>query len=264
MSDVASHLRKPLIDFLLSMADEKLFLGHRNGDWTGLGPFLEEDIAFSNIAQDEIAHAQELYKLAAAVSDAGADAVVQADRLAYARGAGQRLNATLVEVADEFDWAVALARQFLFDHYDMVRLPRLQASSYQPLADLAGKMIQEVRFHIEHFDGWVTRLGQGTSESRDRIQQALDGLWSHAMGLFEALPEQQALVETGLYPGNDDDMRNAWLDAVGDVLKTGGLHVPTVDVGDRPGGRSGAHTPHLQDLLADLAEVYHCEPDASW
>ncbi len=261
---VPKEIRQPLVNLLLSVADEKFFLGHRNSDWTGLGPFLEEDIAFCNIAQDEIAHAQELYKLAAAFTAPKKDPVVEANRLAYARLEAERLNATFVEVEDQFDWAVAVARQFFYDHYDRLRLPRLGLSSYKPLAELAGKMLLEINFHVEHFDGWIRKLAQGTAESKDRLQHAVDMLWPDALGLFEPLADLQQLTDAGIYPGDDESMQQAWLKSVTDVLTGAGLTVPPGTTYAGPGGRTGRHTSALTDLLADLAEVYQCEPNASW
>ncbi len=264
MTEIPDNLRPALVRLLLSIADDKLILGHRNGDWTGLGPFLEEDIAFSNIAQDEIAHAQELYKLAAGLTSPGDDVVVQANRLAYTRGAAERWHANLVELADDYDWALAIARQFFFDHFDGVRLPRLQQSCFAPLADLAAKMIQEVTFHKDHFDGWMVRLGQGTDESRARVQAAVDVLWPHAGGLFEPVAGQPDLAAAGLYPGDDRAQRAAWFQQVSAVLVEGGLVVPAMIDAPPPAGRSGRHTAALAEVLSDLAEVYACEPDASW
>ena len=171
-NSMPDSLHQPFVALLLSIADEKLFLGHRNSDWTGLGPFLEEDIAFCNIAQDEIAHAQELYKLAAAFTNPQADVIVEANRLAYARPATERLHANLVELADDYNWAIAIARQFFYDRYDLLRLPRLEKSSYRQLAALAGKMLQEISFHVQHFDAWIEKLAGGTEESRIRRSQA--------------------------------------------------------------------------------------------
>ncbi len=261
---IPNELRQPMIDFLLCVADEKFFLGHRNSDWTGLGPFLEEDIAFCNIAQDEIAHAQELYKLAAALTAPDRDLTVETNRLAYARPATQRLAANVVVLVDEYDWAVAIARQFFFDHYDRVRLPGLQKSAYTPLAELAGKMILEVSFHTEHFDDWVGKLGKGTADSKTRLQQAVDKLWPEALGLFEPLPDQAQLVSAGIAPGEPDELCREWLAGVGGVLRAAGITVPSQKTHQGPGGRQGRHSPDLDQLLTDLVEVYNCEPEASW
>ena len=261
---VPDQLHEPFVSLLLSVADEKFFLGHRNSDWTGLGPFLEEDIAFSNIAQDEIAHAQELYKLAAVFTAPKDDLLTEANRLAYARPAEERLSARLVEGVDDYNWAVAIARQFFYDHYDLVRLPCLQKSSYQPLADLAGKMILEIQFHVAHFDDWVCKLAGGTDESKTKLQNAIEQLWPEALGLFEPLADQQPLTDAGLYPADDVALQQSWTQSVAAVFSDANLTLPAATTFAGPGGRQGRHTPALNDLLTDLVEVYNCEPGASW
>ncbi len=261
---VRKELHGPFVSLLLSVADEKFFLGHRNSDWTGLGPFLEEDIAFSNIAQDEIAHAQELYKLAAAFTAPSDDTITEANRLAYARPADERLGARLVELLDDYNWAVAIARQFFYDHYDLVRLPCLQKSSYQPLAELAGKMILEIQFHVAHFDGWISKLAAGTDESKTKLQSAIDQLWPEVLGLFEPLADQQPLTGAGLYPCDDAALQQSWMESVAAVFDDANLTLPAATTFAGPGGRQGRHTSALNNLLADLVEVYNCEPGASW
>ncbi len=261
---VPDQLHQPLVRLLLSVADEKFFLGHRNSDWTGLGPFLEEDIAFSNIAQDEIAHAQELYKLAAAFTAPSDDTITEANRLAYTRAADERLSARLVELVDDYNWAVAIARQFFYDHYDLVRLPCLQQSSFRPLAELAGKMIQEIQFHVAHFDGWVGKLAGGTDESKTKLQTAVDQLWPEVLGLFEPIADQELLTGAGLYPCDDAVLQQSWLESVAAVFADAHLTLPAATTFAGPGGRQGRHTPALNDLLTDLVEVYNCEPGASW
>ena len=226
-NSIPDQLHEPFVSLLLSVADEKFFLGHCNSDWTGLGPLLEEDIAFSNIAQDEIAHAQELYKLAAAFTAPADDTITEANRLAYARPAEERLSARLVELVDDYNWAVAIARQFFYDRYDLVRLPILQQSSYQPLADLAGKMILEIQFHVAHFDGWISKLAAGTDESKTKLQSAIDQLWPEVLGLFEPLADQQPLTDAGLYPCDDVALQQAWMQSVAAVFADANLTLPT-------------------------------------
>lgn len=264
VSSLDPAVAQPLARLLLAAADDKLILGHRNGDWTGLGPILEEDIAFSNIAQDEIAHAQELYRLAAALLEPQADPTVAANRLAYARGPAERLCAELVVIPDEFDWASAVARQFFFDHFDAVRLPRMQRGSYAPLAELAGKMHLEIGLHLRHFDEWIRRLGHGTAESRTRIIAALAKLWPYALGLFEALDGQERLAGAGIDPGTDAAAEAEWRAQVAAVIKSAGLPPLDDTAAPRLGGRQGRHSPALAELLNELGEVYRLEPDAAW
>src|SRR5436190_22337568 len=138
------HLKPPLVQLLLAIADDKLILGHRNSDWTGLGPILEEDIAFSHLAQDEIAHAQALYEFVGSLLGR------RADDLAFGRTPEQFRCAAIVEVPDEFDWATAICRQFFCDHIDRVRFEALSRSSHKPLADLSRRIAAEEKVHEEH------------------------------------------------------------------------------------------------------------------
>ncbi len=258
MSAIPDDLVPPLVELLLSVADDKLVLGHRNADWTGLAPILEEDIAFSALAQDEIAHAQALYEFVAPLAGRSAD------QLAFGRDDEAFRCCALVELPDEFDWATALARRFFCDHLDALRLGRLSRSSHKPLADLAARLSAEEQLHVEHADGWVRRLGAGTRESRGRVQSALDALALYVPGLFEPVEGQESLVAAELYPGDDDAMMAAWNDAVGGTLDAAGLSLTVPEARRRRGGRRGRHTPHLAELLGEMGEVWRVEPGAAW
>ena len=194
MNTLPDHLKPPITQLLLSIADDKLMLGHRNSDWTGLGPILEEDIAFSHLAQDEIAHAQAIYDFIGNLIGK------RADDLAFGRSPQEYRCATIVEVFDEFDWATALCRQFFCDHFDRVRFEALSRSSFKPLADLSRRIAAEERIHEEHSDGWMKRLGKGSAESRTRMQTALDALAPLALMLFEQTEGQEQLVKASVYP----------------------------------------------------------------
>ncbi len=259
MPELPEHLKKPFINLLLAAADDKLFLGHRNSEWTGLGPILEEDIAFSALAQDEMAHASALYELAGAIDGRSAD------RLAFGRAPGEYRCAAIVEVPDEFDWATAMARRLFCNHFDVLRLTRLSMSVYKPLADLARRLAAEQQAHVQHVDDWTMRLGSGTPESHRRIQQAIEALARIAPQLFEPVERQDQLVAAGLYPGDDLEMYDAWRAAVEHVLGRGHLSARLDDFNpeDR-GGRRGVHTVHLAPMLDEMCEVYRLEPDAAW
>jgi ring-1,2-phenylacetyl-CoA epoxidase subunit PaaC len=259
MNTVPPNLIKPLADCLLALADDKLILGHRNSDWTGLGPILEEDIAFSHLAQDEIAHAQALYELVGPLVGR------TADQLAFGRPPEGYRCAHIVEVPDEFDWATAIARRFFCDHFDVLRLERMSRSAWKPLADLAARIGAEERLHIEHVDQWMVRLGRGGVESHDRVQKALDALAPLAMWLFEPCDGLKQLVDANLYPGSDVTMADAWTAALQRVTREVGLTLK-VEFGspESKGGRRGVHTPHLKPLLDEMCEVYRLDPDAAW
>jgi ring-1,2-phenylacetyl-CoA epoxidase subunit PaaC len=253
------NLKQPLKQLLLALADDKLILGHRNSDWTGLGPILEEDIAFSALAQDEIAHAQAIYQYIPAMTRENAD------QLAFGRGPRDFYCAHIVEVPDEFDWATALVRQFFCDHFDVFRLGRLAKSSEPKLAALAKRLLAEEMLHVQHADDWVRRLGTGTDESRQRLHDAFDALAPLSTWLFEPFDGLKSLVDAGLYPGSDFTMFDEWVASMQGVLGSARLQAEfEMRSPESRGGRRGVHTEHLAPLLDEMSEVYRLEPGAAW
>ena len=257
MSDLAPDRKPALADLLLSIADDKLMVGTRNSDWTGVGPMLEEDIAFSSLAQDEIAHAQSLYQMAGELLGQDENA------LAFGRDISDYRCASIAEAPDNFDFGIALARQFYCDHFDDMRLARLAKSSWKPLAELGKRLHAEEQVHVHHADGWIRRLGEGDAESRTRIQNALDALAPHAAALFEAVADEDTLGN--VYPAADGDMFGGWLAGLKAIAEPAGLSINVQPIGAGfKGGRQGVHTPDLTDLLNEMCEVYREDPAASW
>ncbi len=163
MTNIRQDLKEPFADLLLSLADDKFILGHRNSDWTGLAPILEEDIAFSSLAQDEIAHAKALYELIGGLLGR------YADELAFGRGLEAYRCATIVELPDEFDWATAICRQLFCNRFDALRLARLARSTHKPRADLTGRLAAEQRIHVEHADSWVVPRDEISATGEDDV-----------------------------------------------------------------------------------------------
>jgi ring-1,2-phenylacetyl-CoA epoxidase subunit PaaC len=258
MDKIDDKLKKPFIDLLLSVADDKLMMGHRNADWTGLGPILEEDIAFSALAQDEIAHASAIYELIGALTGKSADDI------AFGRKPSEYRCASLVEQPDDFDWAVAITQRLFVDHLDAFRWQRLANSTATTLAELAGRIRAEETVHTEHVDDWVMHLGKGTPESKQRMQRAIDRLWGDAMMLFEPVAEQEVIEKAGLYPVIDPPMHEQWLEVVSRAIVGAGLTLPAATGVAGSGGRTGHHSPHFEALLEEMCEVYRIEPEAKW
>ncbi len=241
-----------LIARLLTVADDELILGHRDAEWTGHAPILEEDIAFSNIAQDELGHALVWYTILHEQFDQP-----DPDRLAFWRDAPDFRNATLVELP-KGDWAFTVVRQYLFDAYEQVRDAALAQCGYQPIVDAAQAIKREEVYHLMHSQGWVQRLGDATEESHRRMQAALDAAWPHALGLFEHIAQDEA------WAAQLDEMRSSWHRAVTPVLTQASL-VISKDARPIEGGRIGHHTPHLSDLLVEMQKVARLEsPAALW
>jgi len=260
---IPDPLRRPLVELLLAAADDALMLGTRNSDWTGLGPMLEEDIAFSAFAQDEVAHAQALYELIASIdADHGGRS---ADELAFGRDPADYRCAAITVASDDFDWATALARLLYCTHFSLRRFQRMARSSFEPLASLARRLGAEQRLVVDHVDRWIVRLGKGTEESRERIRLALDALMPLAAMLPEPVEGEADLVEAGLYPETEPVMAEQWRDDVDRVAGDAGLRL-AVDAphAGRTGGRRGDHGPELAELLDEMCEVYRSDPGAAW
>ncbi|MHC5026932.1 MAG: 1,2-phenylacetyl-CoA epoxidase subunit PaaC [Planctomycetota bacterium] len=259
-STMTTDLSAPLAQLLLSVADDKLMQGHRNSDWTGLGPILEQDIAFSSLAQDEMAHASALYELLASHHGPNADTI------AFGRSPDGYRCSALVEVADDFDWATALVRGFLCDHFDLLRLERLSNSSNNELAALSKRLRAEESVHVEHVDEWMRRMGTGTGESRTRVQKALDALAPIASMHAEPVDGINALEADGTYPPlASGDLFDAWRASLQPVLDAAGftLKLDAPDAGT-PGGRRGVHTEQFVPLLDEMCEVFRIEPNGNW
>jgi ring-1,2-phenylacetyl-CoA epoxidase subunit PaaC len=240
---------------LLALADDELILGHRDSEWTGHAPILEEDIAFANIAQDEIGHAMLWYGL---LRDLDGQ---EPDRLVFFREPAEFRNLQMVELP-KGDWAFSMLRQYLFDVAEAARLPLLAASSHQPLAEAAAKIRTEEIYHLRHTRAWIERLAQGTDESHRRVQAALDRLWPFALQLFEPLPGEAELAAERLLP-EPGASRRAWLHMVAPFLDDVGLLVP--EAAEPAAAAREAHTQHLAGLLADMQSVARSEgPDVRW
>jgi ring-1,2-phenylacetyl-CoA epoxidase subunit PaaC len=207
---------------LLAIADDELILGWRDSEWTGIAPTLEEDVAFSSIAQNEIGHARALYELAAVELDSDADA------LAFDRAPDEYCCAPFVELR-LLDWAHTIARRYLYEEADRVRLDALRASDDTELAGLAAKIDREEVYHRMHAEMWAARL-----RDEPRFRDAVNELWPYALGVLE--PGQRA-----------------------ELARRVGLRVESTHVVER-----GEHTPELAELWNEMTEVRRSVPGAHW
>lgn len=246
-----------LSDLLLALADDELILGHRDSEWCGCAPILEEDIAFANIALDEIGHAMLWYGLLSQLQAQDPDSYP--DRLVFTRFPDEFRNIQMVELPNG-DWAFSMLRQFLFDAAEAVRLASFVMSQFTPLAEIAAKIRKEEIYHYRHTHAWVRRLGLGTEESHMRMQKALDELWPYALQLFVPLPGEELLVEAGIILQNASH-KAGWQERVRPVLEECKLSIPAVQTPDVNRTR---HTPHLKLLVDDLQAVASLEPESEW
>lgn len=247
-----NEIKQALIAKLTALADDEVILAHRNSEWTGHAPILEEDIALANFAQDDLGHATLWYSLRKELD--GADP----DWLAFFRDANEYRSSELVELP-RGDWAFTMLRQFLFDLYETLWLQQAKNSTYQPLADAANKILREERFHLQHTRAWVERLGLGTEESGRRMQTALDFMWGYAQQLFVPIPGEDLLVVEGIVP-DLETVKTQWLQYSSQHLQNSGLRLP-VNPGYQPTSRT-LHTEHLWSILAEMQSTARWDPEA--
>ena len=246
-----------LFQYLLRLGDDRLVLGHRLSEWCGHGPILEEDIALANISLDLIGQATLLLKLAGETEGKGRSE----DDLAYFREAIDFRNVQLVELP-RGDYAFTIVRQFFFDVFSYHVLDQLQTSTHSELAGIAGKGFKEVRYHVRHSSEWVLRMGDGTRESHDRAQKAVNELWRFTGEMFQADAVDHEMVDAGI--GADvEAIRPKWETIVSDVLHRATLEIPK-DPPAMNGGRQGRHTEHLGHMLSEMQIVARSYPGASW
>jgi ring-1,2-phenylacetyl-CoA epoxidase subunit PaaC len=246
-----------LKELLYKMADDQLILGHRNSEWTGFGPLLEEDIAFSSMAQDKVGHSLAIYTMLHQLGEA------DPDTLAFTRNAQDFKNCQMVELPNgEYDFSII--RHFLFDTAEALRFEFLTKSSYQPMAELAVKVKGELRYHTMHANYWVKKLGTATEESKARMQQSLSQLLPYAAGMFEKSEFEEQIIKDGIFVG-EDELKFRWKNKISEIIK--GTELVLSDWGTiKPveGGRKGIHTEHLQSLLNEMGEVFRTDPNTEW
>lgn len=250
------QLQQALQELIIKMADDELVIGHRNSEWTGLGPVMEEDIAFSSMAQDKIGHAWALYRILQEHLD-GKDP----DQFAFLRNADDFRCCHFVEMPiGAYDFS--LMRHFLFDHAETVRYQSLSQGKFTPLQHLAGKVKGELKYHTLHADAWIIQLCTAGEDSRQRMQAALDNCFQLAGGIFEPGSGEELLIAEEIYPGEAALCRQ-WLSHISPVMEKAGLTLPELTA-PVYGGRTGQHTQYLQQLLNEMGEVFRLDPEASW
>lgn len=246
-----------LKELLYKMADDQLVLGHRNSEWTGFGPILEEDIAFSSMAQDKIGQSWQLFKILNELGESDPDTV------AFMRNAEQFHNCQFVELPNgEYDFS--LIRHFLFDTAELVRFEALANSSYEPLANLAKKIKGEIKYHNMHAKIWVKQLGSATEDSIARLQSSLEIALPFALGIFEKSPFEKELTQSEIFIG-EEAILSEWKSRVEEIIGQTSLVLSDWNsITPVLGGRSGEHSKHLQPLLDEMSEVFKVDPTADW
>lgn len=246
-----------LLNYCLSLGDDSLTLGHRLSEWCRNGPFLEEDLALTNVSLDFIGRARLFYSYAAEIEGRQRSE----DDLAYLRDCREYRNFLINELPNG-DFAFTMARQLMVDSFDMGFFEGLTHSSDTMLAAIAAKAIKESRYHLRRSQDWIVRLGDGTDESHERTQNAFKQLWGYAAEMFEMSEEERQLVDRGIAVDRST-LKADWTTGMHAVLKKATLKIPEQDwaIG---GGRDGQHTEHLGFLLAELQFLQRTYPGQQW
>lgn len=249
--------QEALFEYTLRIADDTLILGHRLSEWCGHGPILEEDIALTNLSLDLIGQATELYQYAAQVEGKGKTE----DDLAFLRIEREYKNVLLVEQTNG-DFGKTIVRQFLFDHFQKLLFERLIDSKETQLAAIAEKSLKEVLYHVKHSSEWVIRLGDGTEESHNRVQDSVYDLSRFIEELFYQDEVDALLIKEGI--AVDVAVFKAdYYSAIEKVLSEATLSLPEKRW-QLDGGRKGIHSEHLGFLLAELQYMQRAYPNMEW
>jgi len=250
-------MKENLIQYIFGIADNSLILGQRLGELCGHGPSLETDIALTNISLDLLGQTRSYYQFVAKIQ--GGDATE--DTVAFLRLEREYKNVLLVEQPNT-DFGYSIARQFLFDVFHLSLLNELQNSTDETLAAIAKKSIKEVSYHTRFSSDWIRRLGDGTEESHNRIQTAINDLWIFTDELFHQIEADKAMVSEGI--GVDVTLlKNAYYQRVGEVLEESTLQIPSIEYFQK-GGKQGIHSEHMGYILTELQYMQRTYPNMTW
>ena len=252
-----TELNKAIFEYCLRLGDSSLILGHRLSEWCGHGPVLEEDIALINIALDHIGRARNILTYAGELEGLGKTE----DDLAYQRNERNYRNLLITEYPNT-DFAYTIARQFFFDAYSYFLYEKLKTSKDVTIAAIAEKALKEITYHLRHSSEWILRLGDGTEESKNKIQNALNELWRFTGEMFTMDATDQFLLKEGISV-DLNEVKLKWDNKITEILTRATLEKPTGTF-MQSGSKTGVHTEHLGFLLAEMQYLPRTYPEAKW
>ncbi len=246
-----------VLNYTIRLGDDAVVMGHRVAEWCRNAPFLEEDLALSNVALDFIGRARMFYGYAAELTDDGR----KEDDFAYMRDHREYQNLLIMELP-RGDFAYTMVRQLLVDVFNLYFLEQLKESTDETLAAIAEKAIKETRYHLRRSHEWVLRLGLGTDESKTRAQKAVDDIWGFTHELFDVDKLEQQMFDAGIGVDNRS-LQQHWSAKVKSILEEATLVVPE-DSWKVKGGREGYHTEYLGQMLNEMQCVHRANPGLEW
>lgn len=246
-----------LAKYVIGLGDDALILSQRLIEWCSRGPFLEEDLALSNVALDYLGRARMFYQYAAEVEGKGRTE----DDIAYLRDEREFTNHLIYELP-KGDFAFTIARQLIIDVFNVYFLQQLLQSKDEQLVAIAQKATKETKYHLRRSKEWTLRLGDGTKESQKRMQDAMDDLWGFSKELFETHANDIVLIEAGIAVDRNK-LQDVWRTEMNAILAEATLDQPD-DSWYQTGGRNGEHTEHLGLLLPELQFMQRAYPGMKW
>jgi ring-1,2-phenylacetyl-CoA epoxidase subunit PaaC len=242
--------------FILQLADNELILGHRISEWCGHGPQLEQDIALANIALDHVGQSRLYYQMAAEMEGNGKTE----DDYPYKRLESEFYNVQLVE-HENIDFGYTVVRSFFYDQFYFLLLEQLMKSSHIQLMNIAKSAIKEVKYHLRYSGEWMKRLGDGTEESHERIQNAVNDLYPYTGEMFLASEADKHVKET--FGVDIEKIQTKWKQSVSDIISEATLTLPDTTWFHK-GGKDGVHTEKLGYLLTELQYIQRAYPNMEW
>lgn len=246
-----------LIQYIYGIADNSLILGQRISELCGHGPTLETDIAMTNIALDLLGQTRSYYQYAAELSPKD----ITEDDVAFLRTEREYKNVLLVEQPNT-DFAYVIVRQYFFDVFHFMLLKELENSKNVNFQAIAKKSVKEVSYHKRFSGDWLKRLGDGTEESKQKAQQAVNDLWVYTDELFQMTDNDKAVSEAG-YGVDTTKLKTDYYSTITSLLKEATLEIPKVEYFQK-GGKNGIHTEHMGYILSDMQYMQRTYPDMKW
>jgi ring-1,2-phenylacetyl-CoA epoxidase subunit PaaC len=251
------EIENPLIKFLLHLGDNALIMGHRNSELCGHGPALEQDIALTNIALDQIGQARNFYQYAAKLISENSGEKITEDSLAYLRDSWDFKNCLLVELPNGH-WGRTVLKQFIVSAYQYCLYQELAMNGDEQLAAIASKSLKEITYHFRWSSEWVVRLGDGTTESKQKMLEALEIIWPYTNECTNFSD-----YEIKILGDQHKFIKEKWEEKIHPVLSEAGLSIPR-NIFSHDGGKYGNHTEHLGYILAEMQFLQRAYPNAEW
>ena len=252
-----NEIENPLIKYLLHLADNALIIGHRNSEWCGHGPALEQDIALTNIALDQVGQARNFYQYAASLISDLKGEIITEDSLAYLRDSWDFKNCLLAELPNG-DWAQTILKQFIVSVYQYYLYQALAQHENEKLAGIAAKSLKELSYHLRWSSDWVLRLGDGTQESKKRMQDAIAILWSYTKEWTDYVDYELNILGESIVA-----IQKNCEEKITAVFEEAGLTIPQ-DIWMHKGGKIGKHTEHLGYILSEMQFLQRAYPNVEW